>query len=453
LNREGFSLIESPAMPTVMKKHIAKLCSMLSVTPVLRIVKREQALSKLATVFVVMTTLATTVSFAGTVAAPYEIGTWQGFRAAAISYTCDGSYSNQYSLAEPMFNAAGLKFTLMAATGSGSGFFHGWTDLQTAANYGHEIGSLTVDHISFFGMDPPTQEWEMTNSQDAINANITNQQCVSLALPYCGRGDDSLIAQYYIAARGCGGPVNPSTPTNMSYVQSFVCGTSGALQTFQNFTNQAVGAASSNGWCVYLIHGIDNDGGYSLASTTLQATVNFFSTNQNTYWVQTFGHVARYLRERNDTSVAVITNQTDSFAIRVTDTLDNSLYNYPITLRLPQPTNWTTYLVSQSNSLISAQTVTVNSTNYLMFDVVPNGGDVLIQKVPLPFNISNPVMTDPSSFTFHLDGQANVPYVITYSTNLKTWGPVQTNILSGTSTNLTFAAPNRAQFYRVYWSP
>src|SRR3974377_2179032 len=51
-------------------------------------------------------------SFAGSVAAPYEVGMWEGFRPAAISYTFDDNLASQYSTAVPMFHAAGFRMTL-----------------------------------------------------------------------------------------------------------------------------------------------------------------------------------------------------------------------------------------------------------------------------------------------------------------------------------------------------
>src|SRR4030043_1194107 len=48
--------------------------------------------------------IAVNVGYAQTVAPPYEVGTWQGFRSAAISYTFDDGCSNQFTIAIPMFN-------------------------------------------------------------------------------------------------------------------------------------------------------------------------------------------------------------------------------------------------------------------------------------------------------------------------------------------------------------
>jgi len=254
-----------------------------------------------------------------------------------------------------------------------------WTNAQTAASYGDEIGSHTVTHTSLGGLSNAQQLSELTNSQNAINAHVTNQLCVTLAYPNCSVGNESLVAQYYIAARICSQQVIPSTPPDFMQISSFICGVSGSVQTLQNFKDTANSAAVANGWSVYLIHGIDNDGGYSpLPSATLQDSVNFFSTNQNKYWVETFGNVVRYIKERNASSVAETANTGTNITLQVINSLDKTIYNYPITLRRPMLTNWLSASVTQNGKDVGAQVVIVGTTNFLMFDVVPNAGDVTI---------------------------------------------------------------------------
>src|ERR1017187_2654269 len=118
---------------------------------------------------------------AGSVAAPYEIGTWEGFRPAAISYTFDDDLPNQYAKAVPMFNAKGFKLTLFTVTS----WLSGWSNVQTAAAYGHEIASHTVTHPVLSGLSLALQTNELANSQAAINANVTTQSCVTIAYPNC----------------------------------------------------------------------------------------------------------------------------------------------------------------------------------------------------------------------------------------------------------------------------
>src|SRR4029077_20604831 len=128
----------------------------------------------------------------GSVAAPYEIGTWEGFRPAAISYTFDDDLPNQCSVAVPMFNAKGFKLTLFTVTGPTWYSPANWTALKSAALAGHEIASHTVTHPTLSGLTTGQQISELKNSQATINANITNQQCVTLAYPNCVEGNEAL---------------------------------------------------------------------------------------------------------------------------------------------------------------------------------------------------------------------------------------------------------------------
>lgn len=395
--------------------------------------------------------LAIHTSRAGTVSPPYEIGTWPGFRSAAISFTFDDSCSNQFSVAIPIFDEKGLKLTLFSCTGT---MFAGWPKLRDAAARGHEVASHTVTHVSLSGLTDAQQTTELKNSQDAINANVTTQRCVTMAYPYCVQGKDALTSQYYIGARTCSGQIVPSTPANFMSISSFICGSLGSVQTAANFTSLATTAANSKGWCVFLIHGIDNDGGYSpLASTTLQQTVNYFSTNQGKFWVQTFGNVVRYVRERNATSVWESSDDGESICLQVTNNLDTVVFDYPITLRRPLPAGWPGAAVSQSGERVTAQVLYTGSTNFVMFEVVPNAGDVMLSRETVPVKLSSPILSPPTSFNMRLEGQSGARYAIQASGDLVNWTEVQTNVLAGDATNLSLPASEPRQFYRAQWSP
>src|SRR5208337_4685882 len=115
-----------------------------------------------AMIFLMLASIASVVR-AGSVAAPYQIGTWEGFRPAAISYTFDDNVPNQYSIAVPMFHQAGFKMTLFTVINYWTSF--NWTMAQTAASYGDEIGSHTVTHTSLNTVSATQLTNELANSQ------------------------------------------------------------------------------------------------------------------------------------------------------------------------------------------------------------------------------------------------------------------------------------------------
>ena len=249
----------------------------------LRVAKDKTTMKKANEILILTAFLiAVNAGYSQTIALPYQVGNWPGFRTAAVSYTFDDDCSNQLAIAVPMFNEFGYKLTLFTVTGWGPN----WSGLQNAANQGHEIASHTVTHPT---LTPSNEVAELSNSKSAIETNVTGQKCVTIAYPYCVPSTPSVTAQYYIAGRHCQGYIEANTPANIYQISSLICGPQGSVQTAADFNAKFASVAASKGWCVFLIHGIDNDGGYSpLPSTTLRASIQYLDARRSTFWVSNF---------------------------------------------------------------------------------------------------------------------------------------------------------------------
>jgi len=362
------------------------------------------------TIFLIVTLLLTGINVAQTIDTLYEVGAWQGFRSGAVSFTFDDNTPNQISVALPIFDQYGFKMTFFPVINWGPD----WTALQAAALNGHEIGSHTVSHADLSSLTDDQQTTEFQNSQDAIDSHITGQKCFTIAYPYCVLGNSSICNRYYLAARGCSGVVVPKTPPDFMNISSIVCGSQGSIQRATDFTDEANAAASSNGWVVFLIHAIDNESGYSpTSSSELKGALDYLNQNDSKYWVSTFGNVARYIKERNNVSVKQISDEDRVITFFVSDTLENSIYNYPVTIRRILPQGWSSAKISQNGKTIRSRIVNVNAKNYVMFDIAPDSGDIqlteenvtgaledfdsqnskpfLMQSDPNPFNPFTPI--------------------------------------------------------------
>jgi hypothetical protein len=304
--------------------------------------------------------------------APYEIARWSGFRTAAVSYTFDDNCSNQVAIAIPALNTYGFKGTFFLVTNWGPN----WSGYKSAATNGHEIASHTASHPSMGGLTTDQQTSQITSSISAITNNIGIKP-VTLAWPNCSLGSTSLAQQYFIASRGCSGQIEPSTPANFMNISSFVCGSAGSIKTNIDFQNKANSAATSNGWVVYLIHGIDNDGGYSsLSSTELKNSLSFFKANPYKFWVAGFATVAKYIKERNAANLTQTGSTSTSFTLTLSDNLDNSVYNVPITIRRPLPSGWTNAGATQNGQGITCYL----SNGYIVFSAIADRGTIVITK-------------------------------------------------------------------------
>ncbi len=315
--------------------------------------------------------------FGQRIASPYEVGTWEGFKPAAISYTFDDNCPNQLAKAIPLFDKYRFKATLFTVIN----WNPNWSGLQAAANNGHEIASHTVTHPSLDSISESYQTREYQDSRDIINRKITGQKCLTIAYPFCTNGNTHLCSECYIAARSCDGFLEPATPPDFMYISSINCGADGEAKTTPELNAKVESAVSSKAWCVFMLHGIDDDNGFSpLRSEELGSHLNYVSANSGKFWVNTFGNVVRYIKERNAVSLTVLQNKSKHINLQLTDSLDNSVYNYPVSIRRPLPRGWKNARVKQGTANLMVQRVKQNSVDYIQFDAIPNAGTIVISK-------------------------------------------------------------------------
>lgn len=252
-------------------------------------------------------------------------------------------------------------------------------ELQKAHNNGHEVSSHTVSHASLNTLSLAQQEAELQQSQNTIKANITNSGSLTIAYPNCNLGDIPTIQKYYIAGRVCSGEIESSTPSDFYRISSIIAGSQGAVKNAADFNSRVAAAKSSNGWSVFLMHGIDNDGGYSpIASSELSDHLSFMNTNKEDYWVATFAEAIKYIKERNAVSLTETPVNADSLLLSVQDGLDNAIYNVPITIRRQLPAGWQNARVYVNKQGVDSEIKTVGNQSYIEFDVVPDQGTIAL---------------------------------------------------------------------------
>lgn len=331
-------------------------------------------------IIVIIYSLTVTSSFSQNVDSLYEIATWQGFSSAAISFTFDDGYAKQYSIAEPIFDKYNFKITFFPVINWGPD----WTALQKAANKGHEVGSHTVSHPQYGSIDQEQQNFELSNSINSINSHISGQNCITMAYPYCQTGDDSITGKYFLAARICSGQIVSKTPSNFMRISSFVCGSLG-INSVAEYFRQFNSAANSRGWVVLLIHDLDDSGYSPVNSSMLETVVDSLGTFKDKFWVSSFGNVARYIKERNSVNVSELSLSDSVITVSITDSLDNSIYNIPVSVRRQLPFGWASATVMQNGDTLTSSIKMIDSLKYIIFDAVPDEGDI---------QIKNAVITD-----------------------------------------------------------
>jgi len=334
-----------------------------------------RALSSTTTLLILIAWCMTCATRAATIPSPYELATWRGFSACAVSYTFDDNSPKQFLMAQPMFDAKGLHATFFCIVGSLSP--SQWATIESASSKGHEIASHTLSHPDLTKLTDAQVAAEESGAKNLIESH-TGKKCVSLAYPYCTVPVKSITSQYYPFARSCNESLVPSTPADFLSV--------GAIGSHSTQMNTAAdNAASSGSWLVWLIHGIDNDAACCpIASSVLQSNLNYVAANTDKWWIETFGNVCRYIQERNASVLTVVSNGTTNITLQLTNNLDHTIFDYPVTLRRPMPNGWQAAAITQNGASLPSHIV----NGSLTFDVVPNGGDIVLSKLEKATSLS-----------------------------------------------------------------
>ncbi len=302
------------------------------------------------------------------VESPYELAVWGDFKDAAITHTFDDGTGNQFSKAIPMFNDRDFNLTL--ATVTSGGMFPGWDALKEAFADGHEIASHSVTHPQTVNED------EMRRSQEAIKQNVPGEMCISMIFPNCNVPNEQDVLRYYNTGRVCGSGPEGQTPNNFIRIASLIVGQGGAQTNLQSYAQSAL---DKKGWAVYLHHGVDGDHSWAYtSSSSLESHLNYLDENRDKFWVETFGNVVRYIKERDAARLEETSSDETSITLEVSDNLPDSIYNYPLSFRMPMPDGWDTAYVAQDEEELYSEIKMVDNASVLQFTAVPDGGEVVI---------------------------------------------------------------------------
>ncbi|NLW33525.1 MAG: polysaccharide deacetylase family protein [Fibrobacter sp.] len=313
------------------------------------------------------------------VESPFEVGTWGNFCDGAMSITFDDwPNSGAKSIAttgKEAFNERNIPMTMFVNTNGMSS--DNWGKLAAAFEDGHEVASHNHNHDSNqSGLQP---------SHDAIKQNVPGENAVSIAYPNCTPINSNEVLKYYIVGRTCASDmINSKSPSDMTKIQSkgFGSGDGNYPNSESAMNSYAQSAISQKGWGVQLHHGIGPQDNHSWATTDLNEMkkhLKYLDENRDKIWCETFGNVARYIKERDAVSLSVTSSDDNSITISVTDNLENSIFNYPLSIRRPLPDGWTDPVVTQDGEEVE---FSVNN-GYVMFKAVPDGGEVVISRDPV----------------------------------------------------------------------
>jgi peptidoglycan/xylan/chitin deacetylase (PgdA/CDA1 family) len=333
-------------------------------------------------------------------------------RQSAFSFTFDDGLKSQFDYAKPVLDNYEFKGSFyvlppyLAENEQETIWRYGtWPQFKTLASQGHEIGSHTMNHydLTTLPWGSETEEgsllYELYQSKDSIEKRIPNEKCISFNYPYTNHNSevDSAASLFYEDARASGYSANEPTITGNDWYglkakevdfnlpRTSVDDDMDELYSFLSWLNNAI---SKNQWAMIMIHDVvpfnqidsllnSNDPPYQPISTEwLGWLCDSIAPKvlDNTVWVETVGNITRYIKERENASYQVLSSTNQQIQINLTDNLDNTIYNYPLSAYVKIPESWY-YIRSEQNGKIDTLATSVtDSGRVVLVKVFPDGG-------------------------------------------------------------------------------
>ena len=270
------------------------------------------------------------------------------------------------------FGFKGTFFVITEVASLGLPRYASWNNWRTAASAGHEIGSHSKTHPYLSSLSVSEMEIEILGSQAEIDSQIASQECLTFAYPYgdFNEAAKTMVASAYIGARGVASGLN-SAPFDFYNAKAwFPESVEGSLEY------QADLAELSGAWMIVGFHGMDGTEYGPVTEEEFRQFLNHIRTKN--LWVDTFGAVTRYIRERESAALSVVSSSSDDILLSLTDSLDDILYDEELTIRSEVPSNCVSAVVTQGSKVTTMNSVLEGSTKVIYFNAIPDRGEISV---------------------------------------------------------------------------
>ena len=85
--------------------------------------------------------------------------------------------------------------------------------------------------------------------------------------------------------------------------------------------------------------------------------------------------MVKYIKEKESATLSVVSSTSSQIVLSLTDTLDNVIYDQPLTIRSEVPSSWGSFVrVQQGSNISTVPSVVEGSVTVAYYNVVPDRG-------------------------------------------------------------------------------
>ena len=315
---------------------------------------------------------------------------WADDKYAAVSITIDDNCQPDHAWWIEQGDKYDFRFTWFVVTG-GIGkptrsFLGGWDDFRKLRELGHDVQSHTLSHHKDDAERPDEEvRAEYRDSQKDIEENVPGTRAVSMAYPW-GSGKGDIAAEYYIACRGVHGVPNRANCIN--YMRTGSCNigpdTVDMLLTGEHATVAWLSRpVHRRAWLAPVYHYV-RAGRTKEEKDATQARVAeqlaHLASKKREIWVGLFREVACYGMERDTARLDVTRNAADEIRFVLSDDMDDTLFAFPLTIKVRLPDEWPGVAATQGDASVEARILEHKMGRFALVKAIPDHGEVCLAR-------------------------------------------------------------------------
>ncbi|RPI61689.1 MAG: T9SS C-terminal target domain-containing protein [Ignavibacteriales bacterium] len=245
--------------------------------------------------------------------------------------------------------------------------------------------------------DDSTLLYELYQSKIFIEQKVPTEKCISLNYPFTLHNSfvDSAASLFYESGRTLEQIPNDSSLSDEDWfglkakvvlfdtTRNSVSDDIDELITFLEWTQNSI---DNRKWGMIIIHDVVpfaqlqellNQGIYEpITNEWLTSLCDFLwaRTIEKEVWVETVGNITRYIKERDEAEYQIVSSSNQLIQVNVSDNLDNTIFNYPLSAYVKIPNEWN-YVRTEQNGIVDTLTTIVTDTGrVVLVKVIPDKG-------------------------------------------------------------------------------
>lgn len=236
---------------------------------------------------------------------------------AALSFTFDDGCSSQHTIIAPIFVGYKFRCTFFINPGLVEKY-NDWSHWQGLAAAGFEIGNHGMFHQRLSELTWAELRHEILDAHDLISARIGIPPfSYAHAFNVSSGPADSVIFLRHGATR----------KIPKAFDKYLICGGRTSSKSIKNEIDKAI---QEHRWIVPALHGI-GDGWDPVDKIFLVDILNYLNQKSDHVYVDTFGNLAKYKKEREAAHLLKTKTGTGTLVQLICD-LDPVIYDFPLTL-------------------------------------------------------------------------------------------------------------------------